>query len=778
MAESKKAPSFEDFVKSLLSKGSTLEKIMAFLKDNNSSDYDTISKGIDEINRVIRLNIYRNNNFFEVAKTDGRKKFFKLSSEGLKLLKTKFESSKERRDVVLQEARDLEKFVFFNDDAWWGKLQKSSLNRKDNFLLLDFMELARASSELAEKLLNEPDTFLDEFKFYFSENNVKFEDGKKIPFDVNIHVSNLPKSCKIGIFDKRVEHLNRLVFFEGKISQIGKCLAKRTQAKFECPLCGEVFSYPQRTPTLARPSQCRNPNCRRRGKFHHLEDEDVNKDTISLTLQEPLDEVKSNRSPSKIYVWLHDELTKKPFTDLIEPNAKVRIIGVLRKFKKYKNNKEQNVSDYVIEALNIEPIEDSLVSRNITDEEIKEFEKVVQEPSFYEDFRDSIFADFFGQKPVQDSLILYGMKGVRKKTNRGTIERDDIHILLTGDPGQNKTKLMKSILRVLPKGLMASASFSSAVGLVASAKKDDFLNEWVLSLGPVARASGGHCGLNEIAEWENEDIKKLGDAMEEQEVYINKADINKVVQTRTGMIATSNPKTEEFPNLDDMTARDILSLINVPSKIINRFSFIWILPDPKQSWIDSEIAEHITDRHRGKSKVVGEKRFGQLWLKKFFLYAQSLEPVYTEEALDEAKKYFIDFRKKTMFEGINARQLQDILRLGYARAKVFLREKVLPEDVKFVTELLEESIRPLMSDAGFNVYRMYSHKKQIDEFERESVMKKAFRSFETDRVDVQELIDKLVEDEGWEAEYCEKLLDKMLREGKMAKIGNKLMEVR
>jgi replicative DNA helicase Mcm len=82
-------------------------------------------------------------------------------------------------------------------------------------------------------------------------------------------------------------------------------------------------------------------------------------------------------------------------------------------------------------------------------------------------------------------------------------------------------------------------------------------------------------------------------------------------------------------------------------------------------------------------------------LKKYIAYAkQNYNPVLTDEALEEIKEYYVKMRSTGDEEGaykaipISARQLEALIRLSEASARIRLSSKVLKSDARRAIELV------------------------------------------------------------------------------------------
>ncbi len=154
------------------------------------------------------------------------------------------------------------------------------------------------------------------------------------------------------------------------------------------------------------------------------------------------------------------------------------------------------------------------------------------------------------------------------------------------------------------------------------------------------------------------------------------------LRAETSVLAAANPKFGRFdPN------QPIAQQIDLPPTLINRFDIIFTLRDIPNRQKDEKIADHVLHEHRkeGEGMLIPRELF-----RKYVAYAkQKFKPELTDEAEREIKEFYIELRNKPVsVEGslrpipISARQLQALIRMAEASAKMRLSQKVTKEDAK------------------------------------------------------------------------------------------------
>ncbi|MEM0350974.1 MAG: AAA family ATPase, partial [Archaeoglobaceae archaeon] len=88
-------------------------------------------------------------------------------------------------------------------------------------------------------------------------------------------------------------------------------------------------------------------------------------------------------------------------------------------------------------------------------------------------------------------------------------------------------------------------------------------------------------------------------------------------------------------------------------------------------------------------------------LRKYIAYAKNFYPVLSEEAKRRIEEYYISLRAKAKENSpipITARQLESIVRLAEASARIRLSEVVTAEDVERVIKIMEKSLAQIAID--------------------------------------------------------------------------------
>lgn len=549
-----------------------------------------------------------------------------------------------------------------------------------SFIVLDFSELSKFDIEVAEELLENPEETIGAAELAVNQ----FDLPKNIS-KFRIRFRNLPENQKLMIRNIRSKNLSKLYIVEGIVRQKSDVRPQVTSARFECPSCGNIINVLQLDSKFKEPSRC---GCGRKGKFRLLSKELI--DAQGITLEEAPEDLEGGEQPKRLKVFLKDDLVSPISEKHTNPGSKILVVGTIKEIPLVgRDGGKLTRYDLLLEANNIESVQEDYLDLEITEKEEKVIRELSQNPKVYEKLVNSIAPSIYGYDKIKEALLLQLAGGVRKVRRDGMITRGDMHILLIGDPGAGKSQLLKRTSKVAPKSRYVSGKGVSGAGLTASVVKDEFLGGWALEAGALPLCNRGFCMIDEMDKMSQEDTAAMHEALEGQTITISKANIQATLRAETTVLAAANPKFGRFDPYDILAKQ-----INLPPTLINRFDLIFPVKDLPDEKNDERLAKHVLSLHQNPEFIKPEIETD--FLRKYVAYVrQRCFPVLTEGALNEIKKYYVEMRNSGGSEEsgaraipISARQLEGLVRLSEASARVRLDTKVTKKDARRAIELV------------------------------------------------------------------------------------------
>ena len=552
-------------------------------------------------------------------------------------------------------------------------------------LYVNFALLAQFTPEIADLLLDQPEEILKAFEIAVEQFDLPIEVK-----NFTIRVKNLPKTQKVLLRDIRSKHLGKLLWFEGVVRQKSDVRPKVTSARFECPSCGNVIPVLQLDNQFKEPTRC---GCGRKGKFTLLSKELI--DAQHLKLEESSEDLDGGDQPKRMNVFLKNDLVSPLSEKITSPGSAIRISGIVKEIPVIlRSGSRSTVFDLLIEANSTEAIREDYSDIKITKKDLEEIKKLAEDPQVYSKLVNSIAPSIYGHSLIKEALLLQLMGGVRKERDDGVTTRGDIHVLLVGDPGSGKSQLIRRIQGVAPKGRYVSGKGASGAGLTAAVVKDEFLSDWALEAGALVLANKGVCCIDELDKMSVDDTSAMHEALEQQTVTISKANIQATLRAETTVLAAANPKFGRFDPY-----QTIAEQINLPVTLINRFDLIFPVRDLPDEKKDDQLASFILKVHQNQS--VAEAPISTELMRKYVAYVrQNMFPKLTDSAIEELKKYYLQMRSSGGSKSvpITARQLEGLIRLSEAHARLRLSDVVTRSDAKKAVDLVHHCLKLIAFD--------------------------------------------------------------------------------
>ncbi|MBC7118456.1 MAG: MCM family protein, partial [Methanobacteriaceae archaeon] len=178
-------------------------------------------------------------------------------------------------------------------------------------------------------------------------------------------------------------------------------------------------------------------------------------------------------------------------------------------------------------------------------------------------------------------------------------------------------------------------------------------------------------------------------------ISIAKAGIMATLNSRCAVLAAANPKFGRFD-----TYKSIAEQIDLPSTILSRFDLIFVIEDKPHEEKDRELARHILKTHKEDTLPI---EIEPELLRKYIAYARkNIHPTLTDKAMKVLEEFYVSMRSSATDEDspvpITARQLEAIIRLAEASARVKLKNKVEAEDAKRAIRLAKSCLKQVGYD--------------------------------------------------------------------------------
>jgi replicative DNA helicase Mcm len=560
---------------------------------------------------------------------------------------------------------------------------------------IDYIDFDTFAPDLAKEIIHRPDVIIESFNSAVLTilNEIHPDYAEEIVDRIKVRISNY--SVQRTLRDINAEVIDKLIGVWGMVVRSSEVKPLAKKIGYRCMNCSTINEAQLKGLLLKKPIKC--INCAEK-ELEMDPENSIFTDFQMVRLQELPEDLPAGQLPHYVEVTVMGDLV-----DQCRPGDRIMLTGIVR-IEQEQTSPQIRTSLFRLrmEGNNIEYLgggagnKDSTMMDRLTirSDDEKQIITISSKPDAYDKLIASFAPHVYGHEVIKESILLLIVGSITKRLGDGSTRRGDMNVFLVGDPGTAKSEMLKFAAKIAPRGLYTSGRGSTAAGLTAAVIRDKS-GIMMLEAGAVVLGDQGLVCIDEFDKMRPEDRSALHEVMEQQTCSVAKGGIVATLNARTSILSAANPMYGKYDPFKNITEN-----VNLPIPLLTRFDLIFVVRDTPEKEKDSRVASHILEIHRDANRAAQPVIDTQL-LSKYLAYAKQFEPLLSNEAMEIIKDYYMKMRNVEA-EGmitVTPRQLEGLVRLATARARLLLKEKVDGDDAERAIYLVQR----MLETAGMDV---------------------------------------------------------------------------
>jgi replicative DNA helicase Mcm len=300
----------------------------------------------------------------------------------------------------------------------------------------------------------------------------------------------------------------------------------------------------------------------------------------------------------------------------------------------------------------------------------EEIMELADHPGIFNLFANSIMPSIYGHEDIKQALAFQLFGGVSKPIDDEISIRGEINILVVSDPGMGMSNLLKGMSKLASTGVYIDCNKSENI-------PTDSLPESSLVC------------IDELV-IRPDNVMVLKEAFGKKNNFINRKDVLNILKSRNPVLASVKPKygrLDRYKSFEDQ--------IELPPTVLSCFDLMYLVEDFPDWEHDEDLAQHVLKFHQNPSI---DSPIDTNLIQKYIAYArEKINPRPTDNAIQLIQEFYVKVRQAAYDDYLpflfNVRQLESVIKLSEANARMRLSDEVTTFDVEKIIEFYHKCLR-------------------------------------------------------------------------------------